>query len=112
MKNLTDEQIYKDFQDAFKDKCDLVLCPTTPTSAFKIGEKSSDPLEMYLNDIFTIPVNLAGLPGISIPCGFDSQNLPIGLQLIGNLWQESTIIRAAAAYEAETKWHTKFPEVQ
>ncbi len=103
--------IYNDFQNAFKDKCDLVISPTTPTSAFKIGEKSADPLEMYLNDIFTIPVNLAGLPGISIPCGFDSNNLPIGLQLIGNLWQESTIIRAAAAYEAETQWHTKFPEV-
>jgi aspartyl-tRNA(Asn)/glutamyl-tRNA(Gln) amidotransferase subunit A len=103
--------ISKDFSNAFKDKCDVIVCPTTPTTAFKIGEKTSDPVEMYLNDIFTIPVNLAGLPGISIPCGFDSNNLPIGLQLIGDMWQEAKIIRAAAAFEAATEWHKKHPEV-
>lgn len=103
--------IAKDFSDAFKDKCDLIISPTTPTSAFKLGAKSDDPIEMYLNDIFTIPVNLAGLPGISIPCGLDSSNLPIGLQLIGNVWDEAKIIRAAAAFESSTEWHKKFPEV-
>lgn len=102
--------IAEDFTQAFKDHCDIIACPTTPTTAFRIAEKTSDPLEMYLNDIFTIPVNLAGLPGISIPCGFDSNKLPIGLQFIGNAWGESNLIRAAAAYEAATEWHKNSPE--
>jgi aspartyl-tRNA(Asn)/glutamyl-tRNA(Gln) amidotransferase subunit A len=101
--------IANDFDNVFQTQCDVVLCPTSPTTAFKIGEKTSDPLAMYLNDVFTIPVNLAGLPGISIPCGFDAQRLPIGLQLIGRPFDEVTLFRAAAAYEKVTTWHTQVP---
>lgn len=101
--------IVKDFQDAFQNHCDLIVAPTTPAAPFKIGEKVSNPLQMYLNDIFTIPVNLAGLPGMSIPCGFTSRGLPIGLQLIGKPWDEATLFQVASAYEGETNWHTKQP---
>jgi aspartyl-tRNA(Asn)/glutamyl-tRNA(Gln) amidotransferase subunit A len=101
--------IVQDFQNAFKDHCDLIIAPTTPAAPFKIGEKVSDPLQMYLNDIFTIPVNLAGLPGMSIPCGFTGNGLPIGIQLIGRPWDEETLFRVASAYESETDWHTKKP---
>ncbi|MBE8949044.1 MAG: Asp-tRNA(Asn)/Glu-tRNA(Gln) amidotransferase subunit GatA [Quinella sp. 3Q1] len=90
--------IQKDFTDAF-GKVDLILTPTTPNTAFKIGEMTADPLKMYLQDICTVPVNLAGLPGISIPCGVTSQNLPIGFQLIGKPLDEATIIKAAFTYE-------------
>lgn len=103
--------IVRDFQNAFKDQCDLIVAPTTPNTPFKIGEKLSDPLTMYLNDIFTIPVNLAGLPGMSLPCGFSSEGLPIGFQLIGKPWDEETLFRVASAYEGETEWHTKSPRV-
>jgi aspartyl-tRNA(Asn)/glutamyl-tRNA(Gln) amidotransferase subunit A len=103
--------IVKDFQDAFKDSCDLIASPTTPTPPFKIGEKIDDPLTMYLNDLFTIPVNLAGLPGLSMPCGFSSNGLPIGLQLIGKPWDEATLFQVASVYEAATSWHTKSPEL-
>jgi aspartyl-tRNA(Asn)/glutamyl-tRNA(Gln) amidotransferase subunit A len=99
----------KDFQDAFQNHCDLIVAPTTPAAPFKIGEKVSNPLQMYLNDIFTIPVNLAGLPGMSIPCGFTSHGLPIGLQLIGKPWDEATLFQVASAYESETNWHTQQP---
>jgi aspartyl-tRNA(Asn)/glutamyl-tRNA(Gln) amidotransferase subunit A len=99
--------IVNDFKSAFADKCDLIVAPTTPTPPFKIGEKFSDPLTMYLNDIFTIPVNLAGLPGMSIPCGFSTNGLPIGMQLIGRPWDEATLFRAASAYESQTNWHNK-----
>ncbi|MBE8949045.1 MAG: hypothetical protein SR3Q1_00370 [Quinella sp. 3Q1] len=88
----------KDFTDVF-EKVDLILTPTTPNTAFKIGEMTSDPLKMYLQDICTVPVNLAGLPGISIPCGVTSQNLPIGFQLIGKPLDEATIIKAAFTCE-------------
>ena len=91
--------IQKDFNDAFKN-VDLLLTPTAPTAAFKIGEMISDPLKMYLQDVCTVPLNLAGLPGISIPCGVTSQNLPIGVQLIGKALDEATIIRAAYTYES------------
>lgn len=91
--------IQKDFTDAFKT-VDLLLTPTTPNAAFKLGEMTSDPLKMYLQDICTVPVNLAGLPGISIPCGVTSQNLPLGVQLIGKPLDEATIIRAAFTYES------------
>lgn len=91
--------IYQDFANAFKDKCDIIACPTAPTTAFKLGSKTSNPVEMYLEDIFTIPVNLAGLTAISVPCGMDLEGLPIGLQLIGNHWQEQTILNVAHAYE-------------
>jgi len=96
--------IAKDFKDAFSNKCDIILCPTSPTTAFKRGEKAEDPVAMYLNDVFTIPVNLAGLPGMSMPCGFDSAGLPIGLQLIGKPWDEETIFKAGFAYESATQW--------
>jgi aspartyl-tRNA(Asn)/glutamyl-tRNA(Gln) amidotransferase subunit A len=103
--------IAKDFQDAFAQSCDLIVAPTTPTTAFKLAEKVSDPLQMYLNDIFTIPVNLAGLPGMSVPCGFDSAGLPIGLQLIGKPWDEETLFKVGAAYEGATEWHTRHPTI-
>ncbi len=98
--------IKRDFDEAFK-AVDVIATPTAPTAAFKIGEKSSDPLQMYLSDIFTISVNLAGIPGISIPCGFTSSNLPIGLQLLGKHFDEEAILHAAFAYEQATEWHKK-----
>ena len=101
--------IQKDFDDAFKD-VDVILTPTTPTTAFKIGEKSDDPLQMYLNDIFTVPANLAGLPAISVPAGFDKQGLPIGLQLMGPQWGEETVLRAAHAHEQQHDWHAQTPK--
>jgi len=98
--------IKQDFDEAFK-KVDIIATPTAPTAAFKIGEKSSDPLQMYLSDIFTISVNLAGIPGISLPCGFTTGNLPIGLQLLGRNFDEESVLRAAFAYEQATEWHKK-----
>jgi len=102
--------VKNDFDEAYK-KVDVIATPTSPTPAFKIGEKSDDPLQMYLSDIFTISVNLAGIPGISIPCGFSSTGLPIGMQLLGRHFDEETVLRAAWAYENETDWHTKKPEL-
>jgi aspartyl-tRNA(Asn)/glutamyl-tRNA(Gln) amidotransferase subunit A len=90
--------IRRDFERAF-EQCDLIVTPTAPTTAFKIGEKTSDPLQMYLSDIFTISVNLAGLPGMVIPCAYDSRKLPIGLQIIGAPFGEEAMFRAADAYE-------------
>jgi aspartyl-tRNA(Asn)/glutamyl-tRNA(Gln) amidotransferase subunit A len=98
--------IKNDFDEAFKT-VDVIATPTAPTAAFKIGEKSADPLQMYLSDIFTISVNLAGIPGISVPCGFTKLNLPIGLQLLGKHFDETSILRAAFAYEQSTQWHMK-----
>jgi aspartyl-tRNA(Asn)/glutamyl-tRNA(Gln) amidotransferase subunit A len=98
--------ICQDFEAAFKD-VDLIVTPVTPTPAFKLGEKSEDPLQMYLSDIFTISVNLAGLPAIALPCGFSKTNLPIGLQIIGRAFEEDTLLRAANAYEQSTQWHLK-----
>jgi aspartyl-tRNA(Asn)/glutamyl-tRNA(Gln) amidotransferase subunit A len=100
--------IKKDFDDAFS-KVDIIVTPTSPTAAFKLGEKTSDPLQMYLSDIFTISANLAGVPAISIPCGFTSDSLPIGLQMIGKHFDEETIFRAAHAYERSTDWHRRKP---
>lgn len=102
--------IVKDFYAAFQDQCDVIISPTTPTPPFKLGENASDPLTMYLNDIFTIPVNLAGLPGLSMPCGFSEQGLPIGLQIIGKPWDESTVLQVASAFESATTWHTHTPQ--
>jgi aspartyl-tRNA(Asn)/glutamyl-tRNA(Gln) amidotransferase subunit A len=102
--------IKKDFDDAFKT-CDVILTPTAPTTAFKIGEKTEDPLQMYLSDIYTISVNLAGLPALSLPCGFDSEGLPIGMQIVGKHFDESTLLSVADAYEQSTEWHTKKPKV-
>jgi aspartyl-tRNA(Asn)/glutamyl-tRNA(Gln) amidotransferase subunit A len=100
--------IAEDFRLAF-EKCDALLTPTSPTAAFKIGERTADPLQMYLADIFTIAVNLAGICGISIPCGFTSSKLPIGLQIIGPKWGEETMFRVAHAYEQATPWHKEKP---
>lgn len=99
--------IRQDFEKAFQ-KCDAIVTPTTAEPAFKIGEKSADPLKMYLCDIFTISVNLAGNCGLSIPCGF-SQQLPVGLQIIGKAFDEETIFRVAHAYEQSTDWHKRRP---
>ena len=98
--------IQQDFTEAFK-KVDVIMTPTAPTAAFKIGEMTADPLKLYLQDIYTVPVNLAGVPGISVPCGFTQNNLPIGLQIIGRPLDEETVIRAAFAYEQENDWKDK-----
>ncbi len=97
-----------DFDRAFAS-CDLIATPASPTAAFKVGEKVADPLRMYLSDIFTISVNLAGVPAISVPCGFTSAGLPVGLQLIGRHFDEGTLLRAAHSYERATDWHKKRP---
>ncbi|MEB3310648.1 MAG: Asp-tRNA(Asn)/Glu-tRNA(Gln) amidotransferase subunit GatA [Snowella sp.] len=102
--------IKQDFDNAF-EKVDVLVCPTAPTTAFKAGEKTDDPLSMYLSDLMTIPVNLAGLPSMSIPCGFDSQNLPIGLQLIGNVLREDQLFHVGYAYEQSTEWHQQKPSL-
>jgi aspartyl-tRNA(Asn)/glutamyl-tRNA(Gln) amidotransferase subunit A len=100
--------IRSDFETAFKD-CDLIACPVSPTPAFRLGEKLADPLTMYLSDIFTISANLAGIPGISVPCGFSSQGLPIGLQLLGPVFGEAEILQAAYAFEQATDFHRRRP---
>ncbi|MBZ0159754.1 MAG: Asp-tRNA(Asn)/Glu-tRNA(Gln) amidotransferase subunit GatA [bacterium] len=100
--------IRRDFEQAF-EQCDVIVTPTSPTPPFRFGEKTEDPLQMYLSDIFTISVNLAGLPGISIPCGFTKAGLPIGLQLIGKPFDEATILKVAHAYEQATDWHRRKP---
>ncbi|MFD1020994.1 Asp-tRNA(Asn)/Glu-tRNA(Gln) amidotransferase subunit GatA [Thalassobacillus hwangdonensis] len=102
--------IKNDFEKVLEDY-DVIVGPTTPTPAFKVGEKVDDPLTMYANDILTIPVNLAGVPGISVPCGFSSEGLPIGLQIIGKHFDESTVYRAAHAFEQATDYHTKRPSL-
>ena len=102
--------IRKDFEEAFK-VCDLIVTPTSPTAAFPLGEKVEDPLQMYLADIFTISCNLAGLPGISLGCGFTAQNLPIGLQILGKPLAEEDLFAAAAAYQHATDWHLRCPEM-
>ncbi len=99
--------VMNEFDKAF-EKYDVILTPTSPTVAFKIGEKTSDPLQMYLSDICTVSVNIAGLPGISIPCGVDSNNMPIGMQLIGNKFQEETILNAAYTFEQKFKFREKY----
>jgi aspartyl-tRNA(Asn)/glutamyl-tRNA(Gln) amidotransferase subunit A len=100
--------IKQDFEAAFAS-VDVLVCPTAPTTAFKIGDKSTDPLSMYLIDLMTIPVNLAGLPAISVPCGFDQQGLPVGLQIIGNVLREDAVFQVAYAYEQATEWHKHSP---
>jgi len=96
--------IRQDFLDAFT-KVDLLLTPVAPTPAFRLGEKTADPLQMYLSDIFTIPVNLAGTCAMSLPCGFSAGGLPIGVQLIGQPFGEATMLQAAYAFEQATEWH-------
>lgn len=100
--------IRKDFEEAFK-RCDVILTSTSPTPAFRIGEKTDDPLTMYLSDIFTISANLAGIPGVSLPCGFTQVGLPVGLQLLGRPFDEATVLQVAFAYEQATEWHRRRP---
>jgi aspartyl-tRNA(Asn)/glutamyl-tRNA(Gln) amidotransferase subunit A len=102
--------IKKDFEEAFKH-CDAIITPTAPTTAFKLGAKIKDPLQMYLSDIYTISINLAGLPALSLPCGFDNEGMPIGLQIIGKHFDESTVLRVAYAYEQATQWHKRKPRL-
>ena len=100
--------IQQDFARAFA-QVDVLAAPTTPTTAFRIGEKTEDPLQMYLSDVLTLSVNLAGICGVSVPCGFDGQGLPIGLQVMGPALGEERILRVAHAYEQATEWHTRRP---
>ena len=100
--------IRNDYSDAF-DRVDLIALPTSPTAAFKLGERTADPLQMYLADVFTVGVNLAGVPAISVPCGFSDDRLPVGLQLIGRTLEEATVLRAADAYERLVPWHRETP---
>ena len=102
--------IRQDFLDAFA-QVDVILTPVAPTPAFRLGEKTADPLQMYLSDIFTIPANLAGTCALSLPCGFSAAGLPIGLQLIGQPFGEATLLRAAYAFEQATEWHKKKPQI-
>lgn len=102
--------IKQDFDRAFAD-VDVIACPVAPRTAFLIGSKVDDPLQMYLEDVFTLPANLGGICGISLPCGFDAEGLPIGLQLLGAAFNEPAILRAAHAYEQATEWHTRIPEI-
>jgi aspartyl-tRNA(Asn)/glutamyl-tRNA(Gln) amidotransferase subunit A len=102
--------IAQDFARAF-EQCDIILGPTSPSVAFNIGEKSDDPVKMYLNDIYTIAANLAGLPAMSIPCGFGDGDLPVGLHMVGNYFAESRMLNAAHQYQRTTDWHTRAPKV-
>ena len=102
--------IKEDFDRVFRE-CDCIAAPTSPTPAFRIGEKTQDPLQMYLSDIYTISVNLAGIPAISVPCGFTSQDLPVGLQIMAKPFAEETLLRAAYAYEQATEWHKIKPKL-
>jgi len=100
--------IAQDFAEAFK-ACDVIMGPTSPTTAFRLGEKSADPVQMYLSDIYTIAVNLAGLPGMSIPCGFGDGGLPVGLQIVGNYFDEARMLNVAHQYQLATDWHRRAP---
>jgi aspartyl-tRNA(Asn)/glutamyl-tRNA(Gln) amidotransferase subunit A len=102
--------IRRDFLEAF-EKCDAILAPVSPIPAFRLGEKIDDPLQMYLSDVFTLPASLAGIPGISAPCGFTSENLPIGLQILGPHFREELILRIAHQFEQATPFHLQRPEV-
>jgi len=102
--------IAEDFRRAY-EKCDVIMGPTAPTTAFRLGSKSDDPVQMYLNDIFTIAANLTGAPGMSIPCGFDEQGLPVGLQIQGNYFAEAKILNIAHRYQQVTDWHRRVPPI-
>jgi aspartyl-tRNA(Asn)/glutamyl-tRNA(Gln) amidotransferase subunit A len=100
--------IKADFETAFKT-VDVIAAPVAPTTAFRLGEHTDDPLAMYLEDVFTLPANLAGVPGLAFPVGFDSQGLPVGMQLMGPHFGEEVLFRAAHAYQQATSWHTRKP---
>ena len=102
--------IREDFDNAFAE-CDVIVGPTSPTEAFPIGERTADPLAMYLSDIYTISANLAGLPGVSVPCGFTKAGLPVGLQLLAGPFEEEKLLRVARMYERATDWHTRRPQL-
>ena len=101
--------IAQDFTEAFK-QCDVIMGPTSPSTAFKLGEKGDDPVQMYLSDIYTIAVNLAGLPGMSIPCGLGDHAMPVGLQIIGNYFREAQMLNIAHQYQLATDWHRRVPQ--
>jgi aspartyl-tRNA(Asn)/glutamyl-tRNA(Gln) amidotransferase subunit A len=101
--------IAEDFQNAFS-KCDFIMGPVAPHTAWKVGEKSKDPVQMYLEDIYTLSANLAGLPAMSVPCGFDQTKLPIGLQVIGNYFSEAKMLQIADIYQQQTQWHLEEPD--
>jgi aspartyl-tRNA(Asn)/glutamyl-tRNA(Gln) amidotransferase subunit A len=103
--------IRQDYEAAF-ERCDVIVTPTAPTPAFRFGEKVDNLLQMYLNDIYTIPANLAGLPGISVPCGVSADGLPIGLQMVGRAFDERTLLRAAYAYEQLRGFAMPAPKVE
>ena len=103
--------IRQDFELAL-EQCDVLVAPTTPTTAFRLGEMVSDPMQMYLQDVFTLALSLAGLPGLSLPCGFDQSGLPIGLQIMGGAFDEATVLRVAHAYESATGWHRQTPRMK
>jgi len=102
--------IKRDFEEAF-EKCDVILTPTTPTPAFKIGEKTDDPMQMYLSDIFTISANLAGIPGISVPCGFTKGGLPVGVQFLAGYFDEGKLLQIASAYEKSANIGKRRPDL-
>jgi aspartyl-tRNA(Asn)/glutamyl-tRNA(Gln) amidotransferase subunit A len=102
--------IKQDFIRAF-ESCDMILAPVAPTPAFKIGENTDDPLSMYLSDVFTLSANLAGIPGLSVPCGFSGEGLPVGLQMMGNYFDEPTILNAAYCFEQATEFHKRKPNI-
>ena len=102
--------ILRDYAQAF-ERVDVVAMPTSPIPPFKLGERVSDPLQMYLADIFTVSANLAGLPAVSVPCGFTADRLPIGLQLTGRAFDEATILRTADAYERDAAWWKQAPPI-
>ena len=101
--------IANDFADAFK-RCDVIMGPTAPTVAFRFGEKAADPVQMYLNDIYTIAANLAGLPAMSIPAGFGRNGLPAGLHIVGNYFSEARMLNVAHQFQRATDWHLRQPQ--
>jgi aspartyl-tRNA(Asn)/glutamyl-tRNA(Gln) amidotransferase subunit A len=103
--------IRRDFDEAL-ERCDALVAPTAPSTAFHLGEKLDDPLQMYLQDIFTLALSLAGLGGLSVPCGFDADGLPIGLQIMGGAFEETTVLRVAHTYQEATDWHTRWPSLE
>ena len=102
--------IKRDFEEAFQ-KCDVIITPTSPTPAFRIGEKTDDPMQMYLSDIFTISANLAGVPGLSVPCGFTQSGLPIGVQFLAGHFEEGKLLQVASAYEKNANIEKRRPDL-
>jgi aspartyl-tRNA(Asn)/glutamyl-tRNA(Gln) amidotransferase subunit A len=100
--------IARDFVEAFK-RCDVIVGPSAPSVAFDLGARTDDPVQMYLDDLYTIPINLAGLPGMSIPCGFGNKGRPVGLQIVGNYWDEARMLSTAHAFQQATDWHSRTP---